>query len=79
MFNFDYVTKEDLKKHYPSRSKISDHPYQILIIGCTVSGKTNALLDLINYEPDIDKIYLYANDLYEAKYQLLIKYKIKVL
>ena len=73
MFNFDYVTKEDLKKHNPSRSKISDHPYQILIIGCTVSGKTNALLDLINYEPDIDKIYLYANDL------LLIKYKIKVL
>ena len=60
-------------------SKISDHPYQILIIGCTVSGKTNALLDLINYEPDIDKIYLYANDLYETKYQLLIKYKIKVL
>ena len=56
MFNFDYVTKEDLKKHNPSRSKISDHPYQILIIGCTVSGKTNALLDLINYEPDIDKI-----------------------
>ena len=79
MFNFDYVTKEDLKKHNPSRSKISDHLYQILIIGCTVSGKTNALLDLINYEPDIDKIYLYANDLYEAKYQLLIKYKIKVL
>ena len=79
MFNFDYVTKEDLKKHNPSQSKIYDHPYQILIIGCTVSWKTNALLDLINYKPDIDKIYLYANDLYEAKYQLLIKYKIKIL
>ena len=60
-------------------SKFSDHPYQILIIGCTGSGKINALLDIINHEPDIDKIYLYANDLYEAKYQLLIKYRIKVL
>ena len=34
--------------------------------------KRNALLNLINHEPDIDKIYLYAKDLYEAKYQLLI-------
>ena len=32
----------------------------------------NALLNLINKEPDIDKIYLYAKDLYDAKYQLLI-------
>ena len=30
------------------------------------------MLNLINHEPDIDKIYLYAKDLYEAKYQLLI-------
>ena len=36
------------------------------------SRKTNALLSLINNEPDIDKIYLYAKDLYKAKYQLLI-------
>ena len=36
------------------------------------SGKTNALLNLINNEPDIDKIYLYAKDPHEAKYQLLI-------
>ena len=36
------------------------------------SGNTNALLNLINNEPDIDKIYLYAKDPYEAKYQLLI-------
>ena len=36
------------------------------------SGKTNALLNLINLEPDIDNIYLYAEDPYEAKYQLLI-------
>ena len=30
------------------------------------------MLNLINNEPDIDKIYLYAKDPYEAKYQLLI-------
>ena len=36
------------------------------------SGKTNALLNLINNQPDIDKIYLYAKDPYETKYQYLI-------
>ena len=34
--------------------------------------KTNALLNLINNQPDIDKIYLYAIDPFEAKYQFLI-------
>ena len=36
------------------------------------SAKANPLLALINHEPDIDKIYLYAKDPYTAKYQLLI-------
>ena len=36
------------------------------------SGKISPLLNLINNKPDIDKIYLYAKDPYEAKYQLLI-------
>ena len=48
------------------------HPYRILIIGGSGSGKTNALLNLIENQPDIDKIYLYAKDPYEAKYQYLI-------
>ena len=34
--------------------------------------KINALLNLISYQPDIDKIYLHAKDPYKAKYQLLI-------
>ena len=51
---------------------IPDHPQIILIIGGSGSGKTNALLNLIENQPDIDKIYLYAKDLYEAKYQYLI-------
>ena len=46
--------------------------YIILIIGVCRSGKTNALLTLIENQPDIDKIYLYAKDPYEAKYQYLI-------
>ena len=43
-----------------------------MIIGGSGSAKTNALLNLINHEPDIDKIYLNTKDPYEAKYQLLI-------
>ena len=44
----------------------------ILTFGDSISGKTNALINLTNYEPDIDKIYLYGKDPSEAKYQLLI-------
>ena len=44
----------------------------ILIVGGSGSGKTNALLNLINNQPDIDKLYLYAKDPYKAKYQYLI-------
>ena len=40
--------------------------------GGSGSGKTNASLNLINNQPDIDKIYLYAKDPYEAKYQFLL-------
>ena len=50
----------------------SYHPYRILIIWCSGSRKTNVLLNVTNNQPDIDKIYLYAKDPYEAKYQDLI-------
>ena len=49
-----------------------DYPYRILITGDSRSGKTNTLLNLTNQEPDIDKIYLYVKNSYEAKYQILI-------
>ena len=42
------------------------------------SGKTKALLDLINNHPDIDKIDSYVKDPFEAKYQYLINKQEKV-
>ena len=66
MVNLDSVTNENKKWSY-----ISDHPYRILIIGGSKSGKTNALINLINNQNDIDKIYLYPKDLSEL--EILIK------
>ena len=71
-------TNENKTEHNPKWSYIPDHPYRILIIGGSGSGKTNALLNLINNQPDIDKIYLYAKEPYEAKYQYLINKREKV-
>ena len=72
MINFDDYTNENNLKHDPNWSYIQDHQCRILIIGGSGSGKTNALFNLINNLPEIDKIYLYAKDLYEPKYQFLI-------
>ena len=58
MTNFDDVIKEETKKHNPNWPQIPDHPYRILIIGISGSGKTNSLFNLINHQPDIDKICL---------------------
>ena len=44
-----------------------------MIIGGSGSGKTNTLLNLINEQNDIDKIYLYARDLSKPEYEYLIK------
>ena len=69
MFNLDAITnknnKDDDKKWL----------YRMLIIEPSGSGKTNALLNLIQQDNNnlIHKIYLYAKDLDELKYQFLIK------
>ena len=78
MINFDEYTNENIIEHNSKWPYIPDHPYRILIIGGSGSGKTNALLNLTNNQPDIDKIYLYAKDPYEKKYQHLIKTREKV-
>ena len=44
---------------------VPDHPYRMLIIGSSRSGKTNALVDLKIHQPHIDKIYLYAKNSYK--------------
>ena len=72
MINLDSITNENKKEHNEKWLFIPDHPYRILIIGGSGSGKTNTLLNLINEQHDIDKIYLYARDLNEPKYKILI-------
>ena len=62
MINFDDYTNENKTEHN------KNWPNRILIIEGSGSGKTNALLNLINIQPDIDKIYLHAKDPYEEKY-----------
>ena len=73
MINLDSITNENNKEHNEKWPYIPDHLYRIIIIGGSRSGKTNALLNLINKQNDIDKIYLYAKDLSEPKYEFLIK------
>ena len=57
MINFNCIKKENINEHNPNRSQFPDHPYKILIIGGSESGKTNALLNLINHKLYTDKIY----------------------
>ena len=72
MINFDDYVSENRTEHNRNWPYIPDKPYRILIIGGSGSGKTNVLLNLIEKQPNIDKIYLCATDPYEAKYQYLI-------
>ena len=64
-----------MKQHNPKWPYIPDHLYRILIIGGSGSGKTNALLNVTNNQPDIDQTYLYAKDPCQAKYQYLTNVK----
>ena len=72
MINFDNYANENKTKHNKHWPYIPDHLYRILIIGGSGSRKTNLLLNLIENQPDIDKIFLYAKDPYESKYQYFI-------
>ena len=67
MITFDDYTNENKTENNLKWPHILDHPYRILIIGGSGSGKTNGLINLINNQPDINKIYLYTKGLYEVK------------
>ena len=75
MISFDGIMKEKIKEHNPNWPKISDNPCKILIVGDSGCGKANSLFNLKVQKLDIDKISLYAKDLYEVKYQFLINKK----
>ena len=73
MINLDSITNENNKEQNKKWPYIPDHPYKILIISGSGSGKTNALFLLIKEQDYIDKIYFYARDLSKPKYEFLIK------
>ena len=73
MINLDNIVNDNDKKHNEKLPYIPDDPYRILIIGGSGSGKTKTLLNLINEQRDIEKIYLHAKNLSESKYEHLIK------
>ena len=61
---------KDLDKSFeiiqnPNRPYISSHRYVILIVGCSGSRNITALLNLINQQSDIEKLYLYAKEPFE--------------
>ena len=72
MVNFDDYVNKNKTEHNKNWPYTPNYPYRILIIGGSGSGKTNVLLKLIENQPDIDNIYLYPKDPYDAKYQYLI-------
>ena len=76
MINLESITNKNKKKHNEKWPYIPDHSCRILIIGGSGSEKTNTLISLIkeqDYKDAIDKIYLYAKDLNEPKYQFLLE------
>ena len=71
MINLDSITNANNKTHNEKWPYIPDHPDRIIIMHYII--KTNTVINLINKQNDIDKIYLYARDLSEPKYEYLIK------
>ena len=68
MLNLDNI----VSNNNTSSLEDSDWPFRMLIMGPSGSSKTNTLLHLINNLHPIDKIYLYAKDIHEPKYEYLI-------
>ena len=79
MTNFDEYVNENKTVHNKNQPYIPDHPYRILIIEGSESEKTNALLNLIENQPDIDKYICTQKILMDAHINTsLIKEKVQV-
>lgn len=75
VINFDELIED--KTVYRNTNGYLKHPFRSIVCGSSGSGKTNTVLNLLinkEYKLDYDKVYLYARDLSEEKYQWLIKY-----
>ena len=57
MINFDEMTNENNKKHNPNCRKCLVHALTSLLIGVSRLGKTHALLNIFNHQPDIGNIF----------------------
>ena len=68
MINLDNIVSNKKKSSLGN----DERQFRMLIIGPSGSGKMNTLLHLIEKCHPIDKIYLYAKDTDEPKYQYLI-------
>ena len=79
MINFDDYVNENKTEHNKKLAIYSRSSIQNINNTRLRIWKKNVLLNLIETQPDIDKIYLYAKDPFEAKYQYLINKKERVL
>ena len=66
MITSDDFRNENIKKHNQNWPQVPDRPYRILIIEGSESGETNSLFNVISQQPEINSIYLHAQDPYEA-------------
>ena len=73
MINFDEYTNTKKVEHNSEWPYLPDHPHRILIMGGSGSGKTNALMNMLKHQRDINKIFLYVRDPTEDMYDFLIK------
>ena len=73
MINLGSITNENNKENNEKWPYIPDRPYRIIITGVSGSIETNALINLINEQNDIDKHFLDARYLSQPKYEYLIK------
>ena len=73
MIRFDVVVRKKEGEHNENWPYVPDHPHRIFIVGGSVSGKTNALMNTLGHQRDIDKIFLYVRDPTEEKYDYLLR------